>query len=80
MNELTDRKSWRGGLRVTLANGMTVEKALAKLKAASAKKTRQEQKDRWATSNEEGRGWGVEAMRLFALLVVSLGAGAGGGG
>lgn len=46
VNELTDRKSWRGGLRVSLANGVTVEKALAKLKAASSKKARQEQKDR----------------------------------
>lgn len=46
MNELTDRKSWRGGLRVSLANGVTVEKALAKLKAAANKKARQEQKDR----------------------------------
>eukprot|EP00752_Nemacystus_decipiens_P003197 g2958.t1 len=46
VNELTDRKSWRGGLRVSLANGVTVEKALAKLKAATNKKVRQEQKDR----------------------------------
>ena len=34
-------------MRVSLANGVTVEKALAKLKAAANKKARQEQKDRW---------------------------------
>lgn len=38
VNELTDRQSWRGGLRVTLSNGMTVDKASAKLKASGAKK------------------------------------------
>lgn len=46
VNELTDRKSWRGGLRVSLANGVSVEKALAKLKAAANKKAKQEQRDR----------------------------------
>lgn len=33
---------------MSLANGVTVEKALAKLKAASNKKAKQEQKQRWA--------------------------------
>ncbi|CAM9294013.1 unnamed protein product, partial [Ectocarpus fasciculatus] len=51
VNELTDRKSWRGGLRVSLANGVTVEKALAKLKAASNKKAKQEQKQRLHVSS-----------------------------
>lgn len=47
VNELTDRNSWRGGLRVTLANGMSVEKAAAKLKAGGRdKKNRQDREDR----------------------------------
>lgn len=54
MNELTDRQSWRGGLRVTLANGMNAEKASAKLKAAAAKKSnvhKQEQDEMCAASS-----------------------------
>lgn len=41
VNDLTDRKSWRGGLRVTLANGMSVEKAAARLKSNAAGREKQ---------------------------------------
>lgn len=42
VQDLTDRQSWRGGLRVTLASGMSLDKATAKLKAAQGKKARQD--------------------------------------
>ncbi|CAM9379939.1 unnamed protein product [Ectocarpus sp. 6 AP-2014] len=84
VNELTDRKSWRGGLRVSLANGVTVEKALAKLKAASIKKAKQEQKQRVNSRSPVDRGQrnvrdGQMRSRSLTELELERTAGANGG-